>query len=70
MVQAAELMGGELPRIWQRYQADGHAGLVHRLGGKPSARPKLAALLEEVLALYGQERYDDFGPILMAEQLV
>ena len=36
---------------------------------KPSARRKPAALREEVLALYGQERYADFGPTLMAEQL-
>ena len=53
-------------RIWGRYQADGDAGLVQRLRGKPSARRKPAALREEVLALYGQERCADFGPTLMA----
>ncbi len=71
-VQAAELMGvcyRQGKRIWKRYQADGDAGLVHRLRGKPSARRKPAALREEVLALYAQERYADFGPTLMAEQL-
>lgn len=71
-VQAAELMGvcyRQGKRIWQRYQADGDAGLVHRLRGQPSARRKPAALREEVLALYAQERYADFGPTLMAEQL-
>ena len=42
---------------------------MQRLRGKPSARRKPAALREQVLALYGQERYADFGPTLMAEQL-
>lgn len=72
VVQAAELMGvcyRQGKRIWKRYQADGDAGLVHRLRGQPSARGKPAALREEVLALYAQERYADFGPTLMAEQL-
>ena len=72
LVQAAELMGVSYrqgKRIWQRYQADGDAGLVHRLRGQPSARRKPAALREQALALYAQERYADFGPTLMAEQL-
>ena len=72
LVQAAELMGvcyRQGKRIWQRYQADGDAGLVHQLRGQPSARRKPAALREQVLALYAQERYADFGPTLMAEQL-
>lgn len=72
VVQAAELMGvcyRKGKRIWKRYQADGDAGLVHRLRGQPSARRKPAALREEVLAMYAQERYADFGPTLMAEQL-
>jgi hypothetical protein len=37
LVQAAELMAvgyRQSKRIWQRYQADGDAGLVHRLRGK------------------------------------
>lgn len=71
-VAAAELMGvcyRQGKRIWQRYQADGDAGLVHRLRGKPSARRKPAALREQALALYAQDRYADFGPTLMAEQL-
>jgi len=72
VVQAAELMGvcyRQGKRIWQRYQADGDAGLVHRLRGKPSARRKPAALREQALALYAQERHADFGPTLMAEHL-
>lgn len=72
VVQAAELMAvsyRQSKRIWKRYQADGDAGLVHRLRGKPSARRKPAALREQALALYAQERYADFGPTLMAEHL-
>ena len=52
VVQAAALMGVSYrqdKRIWQRYQAEGDAGLVHRLRGKPSARRKPAALRELAL---------------------
>jgi hypothetical protein len=56
-------------RIWQRYQADGDAGLVHRLRGKASVRRKPPAVRAQALALYAEERYADFGPTLMAEQL-
>jgi len=56
-------------RIWQRYQADGDAGLVHRLRGQPSARRKPPELRAQALALYAEERYADFGPTLMAEHL-
>jgi hypothetical protein len=41
LVQASELMGvcyRQGKRIWKRCQADGDAGLVHRLRGQPSAR--------------------------------
>ena len=72
LVQAAELMGvgyRQSKRIWKRYRADGDAGLVHRLRGKPSARRKPPQLRAQVLALYAQERYADFGPTLMAEHL-
>jgi hypothetical protein len=72
LVQAAELMGvchRQSRRIWQRYQAGGDAGLVHRLRGRPSARRKPPALRAQAQALYAQERYADFGPTLMAEQL-
>ena len=73
LVQAAELMGvcyRQSKRIWRRYQADGDAGLVHRLRGKPSARRKPAALRAQALARYAEARYADFGPTLMAEQLL
>ena len=73
LVQAGELMGvcyRQSKRIWRRYQADGDAGLVHRLRGRPSARRKPPALRAQVLARYAEERYADFGPTLMAEQLL
>jgi hypothetical protein len=73
LVQAAELMGvcyRQSKRIWQRYQAEGDAGLVHRLRGRPSARRKPPGLRALALARYGEERYADFGPTLMAEQLL
>jgi len=72
LVQAAELMGvsyRQSKRIWKRYQAQGDAGLVHGLRGKPSARRKPPELRAQVLALYAEERYADFGPTLMAEHL-
>ncbi len=72
LVQAGELMAvcyRQSKRIWRRYQDAGDAGLVHRLRGQPSARGKPPALRAQVLALYAEERYADFGPTLMAEQL-
>ena len=73
LVQAAELMGvcyRQSKRIWKRYQADGDAGLVHRLRGQPGARRKAPELRAQALARYAEERYADFGPTLMAEQLL
>jgi len=72
LVQACDLMDvgyRQSKRIWKRYQADGDAGLVHRLRGKPSARRKPPELRTSALALYAGERYAGFGPTLMAEQL-
>jgi len=72
LVQASALMGvcyRQSKRIWRRYQDAGDAGLVHRLRGKPSARRKPSALRAQALALYAEDRYADFGPTLMAEQL-
>ena len=72
LVQAAELLGlgyRQTQRVWRRYQAEGDAGLVHRLRGRPSARRKPPALRAQALARYAEERYADFGPTLMAEQL-
>src|SRR6266850_3494333 len=73
LVQAAELMGvcyRQSKRIWKRYQADGDAGLVHRLRGQPGARRKPPELRAQALARYAEERYADFGLTLMAEQLL
>jgi hypothetical protein len=73
LVQAGQLMGvcyRQSKRIWKRYQADGDAGLVHRLRGKPSARRKPPALRAAALARYAEDRYSDFGPTLMAEHLL
>jgi hypothetical protein len=72
LVQAGELLAvsyRQSERIWRRYQAEGDAGLVHRLRGKPSGRRKPPALRAQVLARYAEERYADFGPTLMAEHL-
>jgi hypothetical protein len=72
LVQASELMGvcyRQSKRIWRRYRDAGDAGLVHRLRGKPSARRKPPAVRALALARYAEERYADFGPTLMAEQL-
>jgi len=71
-VQAAELMGlgyRQAKRVWRRYQDEGDAGLVHRLRGKAGLRCKPLALRTEVLKLCAEERYGDFGPTLMAEEL-
>ncbi len=59
LVQAAELMGvcyRQSKRIWKRYQADGDAGLVHRLRGQPGARRKPPELRAQALARYAEER--------------
>ena len=71
-VQAAQLMGlgyRQAKRVWRRYQEQGDAGLVHRLRGNPGLRCKPAALRAEVLKLCAEERYEDFGPTLLAEEL-
>src|SRR5262245_23608391 len=72
LVKAAVLMEvcyRQAKRIWSRYRAQGDAGLVHRLRGRPSSRCKAAALRAQVLAWCGEERYADFGPTLLAEHL-
>jgi hypothetical protein len=55
-------------RDLSRYRADGDAGLVHRLQGRPSLRRKAPELRACVLARY-DKRYGDFGPTLAAEYL-
>ena len=71
-VQAAELLNlgyRQTKRVWRRYQDQGDAGLVHRLRGHAGLRRKPAAVRTQVLALYAEERYADFGPTLLAEEL-
>lgn len=71
-VQAAELLGlgyRQVKRVWRRYRDEGDAGLVHRLRGKPGLRRKPLSLRTQVLARCAEERYADFGPTLMAEEL-
>jgi transposase len=71
-VQAAQLMGlgyRQTKRVWRRYQAEGDAGVVHRLRGQPGLRRKPPALRIQVLARAAEERYADFGPTLLAEEL-
>lgn len=73
LVAAAGLLGvcyRPSKRIWRRYQDAGDSGLVHRLRGQPSARRKPPALRTQVLALCAEERYEGFGPTLMAEHLL
>ena len=73
LVQAGELMAvgyRQSKRIWRRYQDEGDAGLVHRLRGQPSGRRKPPELRALALARYAEERYADFGPTLMAEELL
>ena len=71
-VQAAELLGvsyRQAKRVWRRYQDEGDAGLVHRLRGKPGLRHKALTLRVQVLVRCAEERYADFGPTLLAEEL-
>ncbi len=71
-VQAAELLGvshRQAKRIWRRYQDEGDAGLVHRLRGKPGLRCKAPGLRAQVMARWAEERYADFGPTLLAEEM-
>ena len=71
-VQAAELLAlgyRQTKRVWRRYQAEGDAGLVHRLRGRAGLRRQPAAVRAQVLARFAEERYADFGPTLLAEEL-
>ena len=56
-------------RLMRRYQAEGDAGLIHRLRGKPSNRGQSHATRQHVIGLYKQQ-YGDYGPTLFAEQLL
>ena len=52
LVAAAGLLGlgyRQAKRVWQRYQTQGDAGLVHRSRGRPSGRRTAPAVRERVL---------------------
>jgi Helix-turn-helix domain len=69
--KGSELLGigyRQMKRVWGRYQAEGDAGLVHRLRGRRSNRQGDARLRKRVLARYAKQ-YGDYGPTLAAESL-
>ena len=69
--KGSELLGigyRQMKRVWSRYQAEGDAGLVHRLRGRKSNRRGDARLRKRVLARYVKQ-YGDYGPTLAAESL-
>lgn len=68
--KAAELVGRSVRqarRIWKRYKAEGDAGLVHRLRGRPGNAGR-GDLRQKALALC-RGAYSDFGSALAAEYL-
>jgi Helix-turn-helix domain len=58
----------QVRRLVRRLQADGDAGLVHGLRGKPSKRRADPRFRQRVLRTY-QKRFADFGPTLASEKL-
>jgi len=76
LVDAAEMLRlsyRQVKRIWQRYQAEGPAGLQHRSAGRESNRAKGQEFRDQVLGVV-REKYSGpvgqrFGPTLAAEHL-
>jgi hypothetical protein len=69
--KGSELLGigyRQMKRVWGRYQAEGDAGLVHRLRGRQSNRQGDARLRKRALSRYAKQ-YVDYGPTLAAECL-
>lgn len=69
--KAAELLKmsyRQAKRAYARYEAEGAAGLSHRLRGRVSNRRGAVEQRSAILQRY-QERYVDFGPTLAAEYL-
>jgi len=58
----------QVRRIQRRMNAEGDAGVIHRLRGRPSNRAKGDDLRLRALSRY-RERYMGFGPTLAAEKL-
>jgi transposase len=69
--EAARLLGlsaRQVRRLQRRLQAEGDAGLVHRLRGRPSNRRLDPGLRRRALAAF-RRRCRDFGPTLASEKL-
>ncbi len=70
--EAAEMISlseRQIRRIVRRIREEGDRGIQHRSRGKESNRRLPKKLVERVTRLY-QERYQGFGPTLMAEKLL
>jgi transposase len=70
--QAAEVVSlseRQIRRIVKRIGAEGDKGIQHRSRGKGSNRRLPEKLVAKVVQLY-QEKYQGFGPTLMAEKLL
>jgi transposase len=59
----------QMRRCWKRYQAEGDAGLVHRLRGR-SSNHRLEEATASVIVKLKQEHYHDYGPTLTCEKLL
>lgn len=71
VVAAAALMGvsvRQARRLWQRFQAQRAAGLIHQLRGRPSNRRMPEELRQRIVKRF-LERYADFGPTFACEKL-
>jgi transposase len=76
LIDAARLMRvsyRQAKRLWQRYRAEGAAGLKHRSAGQRSHRACAEKFRQKVLRLvrekYGGPVGERFGPTLAAEHL-
>ncbi len=66
LIQTADQLGisrRQFRRVLRRYEADGDAGLVHRLRGMPSTHGKDSVFKASVLETC-RANYADFGPTL------
>ena len=69
--EAARLLGlgtRQVRRLVARLRAEGDAGLIHRLRGRPSNRQIETTTKHNILSFY-KEHLQDFGPTLAAEAL-
>lgn len=62
------LSGRQIKRLVKRVRQEGARGIVHRLRGRVSNRRHEAALKDRVMEL-SRNRYEGFGPSLLAEKL-